>query len=329
MPERFDGRASVTAADVARHAGTSTAVVSYVVNDGPRPVSAATKQRVLDAINALGYQPNRVARALRSASSGTIGIIVPDIRIPYFGALAAAIEQQAFAAGRLAFVANSRMQPDLERSQALAFAGARVDAIIIASSGTNALHDVGAPIIHVHHGPSGDASRIVRADDRGAGALAARHILTTHVERVVILCPDNPVGPVRERLHGATAALRRAERLGDCTIVRCPYDRAATSRVLADRLGSSGSRLGIIALTDEHAMGALAALHRRGLMVPTDATVVTIDGTPETATTTPALTAVAIPISRIAEMALAMVVDKTVANGPPLAVELIVRESTG
>ena len=55
-----------TAADVARRAGTSTAVVSYVVNDGPRPVSAPTRQRVIAAITELGYEPNRAARTLRT-----------------------------------------------------------------------------------------------------------------------------------------------------------------------------------------------------------------------------------------------------------------------
>ena len=59
---------SVTRADVARYAGVSTAVVSYVLNNGPKPVAALTKERVLDAVRVLGYRPNAAARALSPTS---------------------------------------------------------------------------------------------------------------------------------------------------------------------------------------------------------------------------------------------------------------------
>jgi LacI family transcriptional regulator len=65
--------------DVARLAGVSSAVVSYVVNNGPRPVAEATRRRVLEAIEKLGYHPNAAARALITGRSDLIGLIVPDI----------------------------------------------------------------------------------------------------------------------------------------------------------------------------------------------------------------------------------------------------------
>jgi LacI family transcriptional regulator len=68
----------VTRNDVARHAGTSTAVVSYVVNDGPRPVAPETRARVLAAVAELGYRPNAIARSLRGARSNTIGVLLED-----------------------------------------------------------------------------------------------------------------------------------------------------------------------------------------------------------------------------------------------------------
>ena len=78
----------VTQEQVAREAGTSTAVVSYVINNGPRNVSAATRERVLAAVAKLGYRPNAVARSLRSASTRVIGLIAADITNPYCGQLA-------------------------------------------------------------------------------------------------------------------------------------------------------------------------------------------------------------------------------------------------
>ena len=76
--------AKVTRDDVARLAGTSTAVVSYVINNGPRPVAPATRERVLAAIKELGYRPDRVAQAMASRRTDLIGLIVPDARQPFF-----------------------------------------------------------------------------------------------------------------------------------------------------------------------------------------------------------------------------------------------------
>jgi hypothetical protein len=89
----------VTAAEVARRAGTSVAVVSYVMNDGPRPIAAETRDRVRRAALELGYRPNRLAGALRTGRSGFIGLVVPNTANPYFGALARAIERAADEAG--------------------------------------------------------------------------------------------------------------------------------------------------------------------------------------------------------------------------------------
>jgi LacI family transcriptional regulator len=81
-----------TRADVARLADTSTAVVSYVVNGGPRPVAAA--------ITELGYRPNAVARALRAQQTQTIGMLVPDISNPFFAELSQAVPGAALTPNR-------------------------------------------------------------------------------------------------------------------------------------------------------------------------------------------------------------------------------------
>src|SRR5690606_1650671 len=89
----------VTRDDVARRAGTSPAVVSYVLNNGPRPVAAATRARVEAAVAELGYRPNLVAKALRSARSNTIGLVVPDSTESFFTELVHAVERAAHAEG--------------------------------------------------------------------------------------------------------------------------------------------------------------------------------------------------------------------------------------
>ena len=85
----------VTRKDVARYAGVSTAVVSYVVNGGPKKVAPATEAKVQDAIRVLGYRPNAAARALKLGSSETLGLIVPDISNPFFSLFSHAVEDAA------------------------------------------------------------------------------------------------------------------------------------------------------------------------------------------------------------------------------------------
>ena len=123
-----------TQLDVARLAGVSRATVSYVLNgltDGKVPISPETRARVERAIAELGYEPDAGARALRSGSSQTIGLIMPDLRNPHFWETAEGVEQEARAAGyRLLFSSmdlNSQVGEEVFRD----LAGRRIDALIL------------------------------------------------------------------------------------------------------------------------------------------------------------------------------------------------------
>jgi LacI family transcriptional regulator len=92
---------------VARYAGVSESTVSYVVNNGPRPVSPETRQRVLDAIAVLGYQPNAVAQSLRRQHTTIIGLIVPDTANPFYGQVARVVENACDDFGYAVMVCNT------------------------------------------------------------------------------------------------------------------------------------------------------------------------------------------------------------------------------
>ena len=113
MTGRSNGKV-VTRADVARLAGVSTAVVSYVVNDGPRPVAPHTASRVRDAIELLGYRPNLTARALKLGTTGILGLVVPDSSNPFYAELGLEIERAASANGAALLIASSNSDLDLE-----------------------------------------------------------------------------------------------------------------------------------------------------------------------------------------------------------------------
>ncbi len=128
------GSGQVTRADVAREAGVSTAVVSYVVNNGPRPVAAETADRVRAAMTALHYQPNLNARALKRGRSQTLGLVTVDSLNPFFIELSLAVEQAAALRGHRMLVAESHGDPDIEDQLVRELTGRRVDGLLLVSS---------------------------------------------------------------------------------------------------------------------------------------------------------------------------------------------------
>ncbi len=94
-------RGRITREDVAARAGVSTAVVSYVLNDGPRPVSTGTRARVEAAIRELGYYPNELARSLRVQSTSTIGLIILNIKNPVYAEVTESLKRVCLDAGYL------------------------------------------------------------------------------------------------------------------------------------------------------------------------------------------------------------------------------------
>ena len=104
-------RRPVTRADVARYAGVSTAVVSYVINNGPKPVALATADRVRRAIDVLGYRPNLSARALRSGLTRMLALVVSDISNPFFADYALQIQMEADKRGYALLMAKRPRRP--------------------------------------------------------------------------------------------------------------------------------------------------------------------------------------------------------------------------
>ena len=132
-PRPAEVRPVVTRADVARYAGVSSAVVSYVVNNGPKPVAPATAARVRDAIDVLGYRPNLSARALKRGTTQMLGLVLHDSSNPFFASFALEITDEAARRGYVVLVINSRS--DVEERRALDdLVGRQIDGVIVAST---------------------------------------------------------------------------------------------------------------------------------------------------------------------------------------------------
>ena len=306
-----------TIRDVAARAGTSTAVVSYVLNDGPRPVATDTRARVLAAVAALGYRRNNSARALRANRTGTLGLVVPDLGKPFFAELARAIENAAFARGRRLLVGSAHFDADHEYEQLRALLDARVDAVLLVPSQEPAralalLRGAGLPHALVHR--THPEAVGIAGDDVDAGRQAAAHLIEHGYRRVAMLgglSGPGSVGdlgelrgedPVSHRTRGALATFADHGRpVLPHHVLTCGFTdlRADAYRATRELLADGQSIDALCAATDEHALGAMRAATEAGRRIGADLALVGIDGTELGAYLSPALTTVATPFAAL------------------------------
>lgn len=131
-------RQRATRFDVARPAGVSTAVVSYVLNGSPKIISPDTAQRVFDAAQRLDYHPNSVARALKTGTTHTLGVIVPDFSNPYFAEFTDQLEAAASKRERALIINLPRGDPQGERRRINELVERNIDAMFVSSAQTDA-----------------------------------------------------------------------------------------------------------------------------------------------------------------------------------------------
>jgi LacI family transcriptional regulator len=133
LPHENAAPRAATRTDVAKLAGVSAAVVSYVVNNGPRPVATATRKRVEAAMEQLDYRPNALARALKLRRAQAVGVVVPDVSNTFFGALARELSNQAFETGYALLLGDADNDIERERAQIESLVSHQIDGLIITS----------------------------------------------------------------------------------------------------------------------------------------------------------------------------------------------------
>lgn len=324
----------VTRTDVARLAGVSTAVVSYVINDGPKRVSADTAARVRQAIADLHYQPNVIARALTTGSARLLGFIVPDLTNPFFAELGDAIAAAASARGYDLVVASSQGSPERERSMTLNMAARRVDGIVVAT----VLDEVSLATL-----PVGDIPRVLIDDTASVpgvvsvstsleeGAYRAVDHLVGHGYADIGIVTGIPApGRVDERRLGWSRRLADAG-LPTGPVILADFTREGGYLATQRHLRSGSVPRALFAVSDLMAVGALRAVHEADLQTPRDVALISFDGSGESDFSWPRLSSVRQPITALAEAAVERAVDGA---GPHqaslhLAGDLVLRESCG
>lgn len=271
--------------EVARYAGVSLGTVSNVLNR-PEVVSPTTRQRVLDAIDKLGYVRNDSARQLRAGRSRTVAIVVLDVSNPFFTDVIRGAEAVVESAGGMLVVCNSGEDTRREHRHLDMLEERRVQGLLITpvSDGRHERLDAfvahGIPVVLVDRG-SGHPSRCsVAVDDIAGGRLAAEHLAGRGHERIVYVGGPLSIRQVADRRAGATAAL--ADRAPQATLVT--YETASLSvaegRQAAEdiaALPADERPTAVFCANDLLALGVLQGLTVHGIRVPHDIALVGYD----------------------------------------------------
>ncbi|HKU99350.1 MAG TPA: substrate-binding domain-containing protein [Vineibacter sp.] len=333
----------VTIRDVAQAAGVSLSSASRALNGG-RHVSARLARTVTAAAEKLGYQPDFLARSLRTGSSGMIGCLVSDVANPLYASIVQAAETRLRDAGYLLVVANTANDPAREQAAAVAFRGRRLDGILVApGSGTNDktwrdLAAGGAPVVILDRDAPDDDGEAswpsVLVDHRGGARAATRYLIGLGHRRIALLTPGARMRPGRERIAGFHEAF--AEAGIDAAGARvCPQESSmdfAHGDALA-LLDATPRPTALIALGTRILAGALRAARERRLSVPQDLSVLSVGDTDLAAVHAPAITALRWNLEEIGRTAAEMLLQRLrdgAGGGPSralLPVDLVLRES--
>ena len=328
MPEPGRPR-SATRADVARYAGVSTAVVSYVLNDGPKAVAPLTRERVLDAVRVLGYRPNAAARALSKGSADMFGMLVHDNRNPFFAELCHALDQATAEAGRSLLTVNSAREQVATTEQIQDLASRQISGLIIADVLTareqSLVETLGIPAVVIGQFGETDGLHSVGVDFERGARLATEHLIGHGYDDIAFVGSaaryDARERGWREALNAA--ALPAGPLIHTSFTYQGGYDAAV--QLLERRRPRA-----VLAASDQVAMGLLTAFGERGVRVPHDVALVSFDGTVSADFVWPRLTTAVQPLQTMADAAVQLLLDPDAERQHrPFDTTLRIRESCG
>jgi LacI family transcriptional regulator len=332
-----------TVHDVARRAGVSTSTVSHVVNR-TRFVSDELRERVEAAMRELDYTPNAAARMLTLKRSHTIGLIVSDIRNPFFASVARGVEDVAQEQGYTLVLCNSDESAGRETACLNALETRAVDGVLLASSGVADEHlsrlvQAGYPIVLVDRDLPELGAPAVLLDNEGAAYSAVWHLITRRHQRIAMLTGRAAISTTTERITGYRRALHEAGIDMDDRLVVSGESTSEGGAIAANAvLDLNEPPTAIFSGNNLMSIGALQAIGNRGLLVPEDVALVGFDDFPFPWSDAfrPHLTTVAQPTYELGRRAAELLVRRLKGLTPTTPVErvvldgkLVVRESSG
>lgn len=304
-----------TIRDVAQLAGVSTATVSHVLNN-TRAVSEQARDRVVSAMEQLNYQPNAVARSLRVSETLTIGLIVPDVELPFFAWVARSIENAARDVGYNVILCNSGWSLKQELLYLDNLRARRVDGLICISVLLTNEHVAPLlkrhmPVVWFEQARTDGISDAVVIDNHRGAYDATMHLVAQGHRRIGCVLGLGQALLTADRIKGYRRALSDSGIAFDESLL-CTgdYEPSAGLAGAHQLLSMPKPPTAIFAFNDMMALGALQAANERGLRVPDQIALIGFDGIPLTEYTSPPLSTVRQPIPEMSRIAIDMLLDR-------------------
>ncbi|MCL6443016.1 MAG: LacI family transcriptional regulator [Alicyclobacillus sp.] len=324
--------------DVAKLAGVSTATVSRVLSNAVR-VSPDTRRRVLEAIEALDYQPNISARNLRKLETNTIIVVVPDITNMFFSRVLLGVQSLATSHGYQVLLGDTHNDIERERGFLNALKQKRADGMILLTARVSPwiIEEFSSqyPIVLACEYIEGSHIPTVSIDNISAARKATEHLIKLGHRRIgCILGPMNVVLN-RDRLRGYEQALASSGiDIEPILIQEGDYSYESGYNLLLKLFAMRHPPTAVFAANDEMAIGVINAVRTLGMSVPRDVAVVGFDDIRLASIVSPALTTIAQPAFEIGYTAATILLDVIagkdfVRKQVVLEDRLVIRESCG
>lgn len=330
----------VTQKDVAKLAGVSTATVSYVINNGPRPVDEETRKKVLRAIEQLNYQPNAIARSMITKRTNTIGFLIPDILNPVHAAIAKAFEDALSTAGYSLILGNSDEEFEVELSYLKVFLSKEVDGIALTPTGENrrflfSLVESGKHLLLLDRLLEGMKTDCVLFDNIVGAYQAVGHLIELGHTRIGLINLSKSLTPGQERYQGYERALLEAGIKIEPELIMEGNFTAEQGEALIESLLQLNPRPTALFVSSNRLMrGVLRIVKERRIRVPEDLALATFDDVGYYVDRTPSITAVSTSVAEFGSEAARLLIERVsgVYSGEPrvlrIPCQLKVREST-
>jgi LacI family transcriptional regulator len=277
---------SVTIKDIARLAGVSISTVSRILNNNEGFISQSTKENVLRIVEEQKYSPNVFARSLVTARSKMIGIIIPDIVNPFFPELIRGCDDTAHGSGYGTLLCNSDDVPEKETAYLDFLFQRGIDGILLAETSVptdiERLNRYNIPIVTMERQLESCACLVgcVDTNNKLGAYLSAEHLIKQGHRHIVFLCGSKNVFISIERFTGFREALEKYELQVDPDLVHYGTFQHSFGYTKTKELLASGKVFtAICCMSDDLALGAMAALREAEIKIPSQCAVMGYDNT--------------------------------------------------
>ena len=304
-----------TMKDVAERARVSVSTVSHVLN-GTRKVAGETQEAVLAAVEELSYQPNLLAKSLKTRRTFTIGLLVSDIQNSFFTSVVRGIEDVALSRGYHLFLCNTDEDAAREDEYVRELAKKRVDGLLVASSAprhnhAGRLRAENLPFVFVDRKVEGVDADVVSVDNREGMRLISEHLAGLGHERIGMISGPLDKASGYERYLGLQGALADLGVTLEDSLVRFGDFRTSSGREgTRELLGLPSPPTALVTANNQMTLGALMAVKEMGLRIPHDVSVIGFDDPEWAPLTAPPLTTLAQPTYEMGVEAAKLLLDR-------------------